>query len=131
MPQPSTAGNDGVVSLSLQPDCLRRRTNVAAAHERTRYSDSEIRKLAISIQKDGFPGSIVLDDQGYVVAGWDLVLAALHLGREVLIEGLSAPVATERSPVGISSDTTGSVRWCLDQGPQNRLLGPWSACAPL
>jgi hypothetical protein len=131
VPQPFTAGSDGVVSLSLQTDCLRHRTNVAAAHGRTRYSHSEIRKLARSIQKDGFPGPAVLDDEGYVVAGWDLVLAALYLGREVPIERLSAPLGTERSPVSMSSNSKGSVRWCLDGGPRNRLLGPWSACAPL
>jgi hypothetical protein len=113
MPQPPIAGSDGFVSLSLQPDCLRRRTNVAAAHDTTRYSHSEIRKPARSIRKNGFPAPAVLDDQGYVVAGWELVLAALYLGHEVPIEGLSAPVATERSPVGISSDSKGSVRWCL------------------
>jgi hypothetical protein len=104
MPQPSMAGSDGLVSLSLQPDRLRRRSNGAAAQETTRYSHSEIRKLARSIQKDGFPRSIVVDDQGYVVAGWDLVLAALHLGREVPIRRLSGSLATEQSQVSISSD---------------------------
>jgi hypothetical protein len=73
------------MSQSVSPTQLR----LPSSEERTRYSRSEVRKFAAKIRENGFPGSVIIDDQGYVVAGWELVQAAIHLGCEVPIRKLS------------------------------------------
>jgi hypothetical protein len=96
-------GTSYLASQFLHPEHLRWRNDGAPKQETRRYSRSDIRKLAKAIEKDGFPGSAVLDDQDYVVAGWNLVLAALHLGWDVPVKRLFDPLATERLPISIYS----------------------------
>jgi hypothetical protein len=104
------AGRQRGLCVMISPELLRRQSNVVPAQDRTRYSHSAIRKLARSIEENGFPGSAVLDDQGYVVGGWDLVFAALHLGCEVPVKTLSDALRADSFPIGTCSDWYGSIR---------------------
>ena len=72
-------GNSYIAPSSLDPELLRSRYNEMPERKTDRYTHGEIRKLAKLVQAKGFRGSVVVDDQGFVVAGWELVLVALHL----------------------------------------------------
>jgi hypothetical protein len=76
---PMLGDNGYVVSPNLQatfvdPHLLRPLGRAAREH-----SQSQIRKIAGSLTHYGFRMPVLVDAQGRVVAGWGLVLAAIHL----------------------------------------------------
>ena len=82
------------MSFTVSPRDL----NSRPSEERTKYSRSEMRKLAEKVRTNGFPRPVIIDERGYVIAGWDLVLAANHLGWEVPVRRIDDIVGQGGSP---------------------------------
>jgi ParB-like chromosome segregation protein Spo0J len=74
-----TRANGHAVSRDLSPTLVKVVDLKPLGNETRKHSASLIAKLARSLDEFGFVLPILQDEQGRVVAGWDLVLAARKL----------------------------------------------------
>jgi DNA modification methylase len=75
----SLRANGHAVSRDLSPKLVKVADLKALGHETRKHSFSQVAKLARSLDEFGFVLPVLQDEQGRVVAGWGLVLAARKL----------------------------------------------------